>query len=140
MGRRGSVNKEGNGTWSFVVDVAGRSGRRRQLRRRGFPTRREAQAALTELLADLQRSTFVKPKKLTVGDYLQGWMDALEFSGRAEATVSSYRHTLRLHVIPRLGEGRLQELGAVDLDGLYRHVLESGRRNGGGGLSRRTVR
>jgi len=140
MGRRGSVNKEGNGTWSFVVDVAGSSGRRRQLRRRGFPTRREAQAALTELLADLQRSTFVKPEKLTVGDYLQGWMDVLEFSGQAEATVSSYRHTLRLHVIPRLGEGRLQELAAVDLDNLYRHLLENGRRNGGGGLSRRTVR
>ena len=108
-------------------------GCRRPLRRRGFPTRREAQAALTELLASLQRSTFVKPERLTVGDYLHGWMDALEFSGRAEATVSSYRHTLRLHVIPRLGEGRPATTGSPVR---ARHRVGRFQRRGGKGSSR----
>lgn len=141
MSRRGSIREEANGTWSLVVDVPGGAGRRRQLRRRGFTTRREAQAALVELLATLQRGTFVRPEKVRLGEYLVAWMDALETSGRSPATVSSYRHTLRLHVVPYLGDVQLQALAAVDLDRLYRRLLESGRRNGaGGGLSRRTVR
>lgn len=43
-GRRGSVRQEDHGTWSFVVDVEDRSGRRKQTRRPGFASRRAAQA------------------------------------------------------------------------------------------------
>lgn len=143
MSRRGSIAKDRNGTWSFVVDVSTGS-RRRQYRRRGFATKREAQAALTELLASLQRGTFVRPERLSVGDYLQGWMASLESSGRSRSTVSSYRHCLRLHVVPYIGEVQLQALAPVDLDRLYRHLLEGGRRidraDGTRGLSKRTVR
>lgn len=140
MSRRGSIRKEANGTWSLVVDVPAGADRRRQLRRRGFTTRREAQAALVDLLETLQRGTLVRPEKVRLGEYLAAWMDSLETSGRSPATVSSYRHTLRLHVVPYLGDVQLQALEAVDLDRLYRRLLDSGRRNGAGGLSRRTVR
>lgn len=38
--------------------------------------------------------------------------------------MSSYRHTLRLHVVPYLGAVQLQALAGVDLDRLYRRLLE----------------
>jgi integrase len=140
MSRRGSVKKATNGTWYFVVDLPKAGEARRQVRRRGFATRAEAQAALTEMLASLQQGTFVQRADLTLGQYLADWADALPASGRGVATVSSYRHNLRLHVTPYIGGIRLQELGAVDLDRLYRKLLTSGRRKGSGGLSNRTVR
>ena len=141
MSRRGSIRKEQNGTWCLVVDVAGAGGGRRQVRRRGFATRREAQASLIELLASMQQGTFVKPEKLTVGAYLAEWMDSLVSSGRGPSTVSSYQNSLRLHVAPYVGEIHLQALTARDLDRLYRRLLEEGRRTPGGGpLSKRTVR
>jgi integrase len=140
MSRRGSVKKAAKGTWFFVVDLPGAGGKRRQVRRRGFATRGEAQASLTEMLASLQQGTFVKRDDLTLGDYLADWTEALPASGRGVATVSSYRHNLRLHVTPYIGGIRLQDLGAVDLDRLYRKLLTSGRRRGSGGLSNRTVR
>ncbi|MDP9441691.1 MAG: site-specific integrase [Actinomycetota bacterium] len=140
MSRRGSVKKAPNGTWFFVVDLPGVGDKRQQVRRRGFATRGEAQAALTELLASLQHGTFVKRADLTLGQYLADWTEALPASGRGVATVSSYRHNLRLHVTPYIGGIRLQDLAAVDLDRLYRKLLTSGRRKGTGGLSNRTVR
>lgn len=140
MSRRGSVKKARNGTWYFVVDLPSAGGRRRQVRRRGFATRGQAQAALTELLASLQQGTFVQRADLTVEQYLSGWTDALPATGRGIATVSSYRHNLRLHVVPYIGGIRLQELRGVDFDRLYRKLLTSGRRKGSGGLSNRTVR
>lgn len=140
MSRRGSIKKAKNGTWWFVVDLPAADDKRRQVRRRGFVTRREAQSALTGLLASLQQGTFVKRERMTVGEYLTDWMESLPSSGRGVATVSSYRHNLRLHVVPDLGGVQLQELTAVDLDRLYRKLLASGRKKGTGGLSNRTVR
>lgn len=139
MSRRGSMKKEANGTWSFVVDVPG-GGKRRQIRRRGFATRREAQSTLNEVLADLQRSTFVERASVTVREYLTDWMDGLASTGRGVAAVSSYKHNLRLHVLPNIGDARLQDLSAIDLDRLYKKLLTEGRRNGKGGLSNRSVR
>lgn len=140
MTPRGSLKKATNGTWSFVVDLGGSGTNRRQVRRRGFPTRSEAQAALTELLTSPNHGTFVKLDRTTVRRFLEGWMKSLPGSGRGIATVSSYRHNLRLHVVPYLGDVRLQELSAVDLDRLYQQLLVSGCRKGDGGLSNRTVR
>lgn len=140
MSHRGSVRKEQNGRWSFVVDLPS-SAQRRQVRRRGFATRREAQDALVSLLAEMQQGALVKPGRMTVGEYLTGWMEALSVTGRKESTVSSYRHNLRLHVLPYLEGIRLQALTPLDLDRLYSRLLQHGRRNAGGGpLSRRTVR
>lgn len=140
MNQRGSIKKATNGTWWFVVDLPATADKRRQVRRRGFATRREAQTALTEVLASLQHGTFVKRERMMVGEFLADWMEALPSSGRGVATVSSYRHNLRLHVVSNIGGVQLQELTAVDLDRLYRKLLTSGRKKGTGGLSNRTVR
>lgn len=140
MSRRGSIKRARNGTWWFVVDLPAGDDKRRQVRRRGFATRRDAQAVLTELLGSLQRGTFVKRDHVTVAEYLADWMEGLPASGRGVATISSYRHNLRLHVLPYIGGVRLQELTPVDLDRLYRRLLTQGRRKGTGGLSNRTVR
>lgn len=140
MSRRGSISKSKNGTWYFIVDIPAAGDRRRQVRRRGFPTRRAAQAALNEVLASLQTGTFVKRDRVTLADYLADWTADLPASGRATATVSSYRHNLRLHVIPYVGGLRLQDVSATDLDRLYRRLRNEGRRKGKGLLSNRTVR
>lgn len=43
MSTQGSVRKDDNGTWSFVVDLAPPgSAKRKQVRRRGFATKKEA--------------------------------------------------------------------------------------------------
>lgn len=141
MSRRGSVRKHDNGTWSFTVDVSPAGAARRQVRRRGFDTRREAQAELTRLLGEIDSGRYVNRTRTRLATYLDSWMDALGTSGRSQSTVSSYRHNLRLHVIPYIGDADLQQLNAVDIDRLYARLLTSGRRNAGGGpLSNRTVR
>lgn len=141
MSRRGSIRREFNGTWTIVLDVPGDPPRRHQHRQRGFPTRRAAQAALTEALGEMQVGSFVRPDRSTLRAYLESWMASLPDTGRRPATVSSYRHTLRLHVVDHIGHLHLQELSPLDLDRLYAQLRMSGRRSpGGGGLSLRTVR
>jgi integrase len=140
MSRRGTIKQEDGGTWGFVVDIAPLGAPRRQVRRRGFRTKREAQAELTKLLHGLGEGTFVAPDRLTVAEYMESWLAGLQVAGKRATTISSYRERLKLHVLPRLGAARLQALTSLDLDRLYAGLLANGRRDGKGGLSAASVR
>lgn len=114
------------------------------LRRRGrdgepFLTRKAAAEELGDIMAEVRRGAHVVPKKLTVGEWLDLWIEGLQLS---PATVASYRKNVRLHLKPLLGGVQLQSLTGTKISGLYRVMESSGRRDHreGEGLSPRTVR
>lgn len=137
--RTGSVKRTGS-TWGYVVDIGRVDGRRRQVRKRGFRTRKDAQHALNDALVELQRGAFVRPRKLTLAAYLDDWLQLLATSGRRPTTIAGYSKLIRIHVAPALGDVQLQDLTALDLDRLYARLSAVGSPGGRGPLSKRTVR
>jgi len=141
----GTVKRdEDRGTWFFVVDVTAPDGRRRQLRRRGFPTKKAASAALAEVVADQHRGTFVRPSRTTVGAYLlDEWLPAVR-SGLKPSTVDAYEQLARAYVVPHIGGLPLARLDGATLTALYGELLTSGRRGRSGApgspLAAKTVR
>lgn len=133
---------EATGTWWFVADVGrGPDGKRRQARRRGFATKKEAQAELDRLRVGVRENTFVSIQKMTLGEYVDGWLTSLEtVQGRQPSTVASYRRNLRIHVLPALASVRVQDLTPAHLDRLYGQLRTTGSTKTGGPLSPRTVR
>ena len=106
-----------------------------------FDTLKQAQQALSTRHAEMTRGTYVVRQSMTVGDRLSIWPDSLATLGRRPTTIAGYRAVVRRHIEPSLGRIELQKLSPIDLDALYRRLLERGRRDGrGGGLSPRTVR
>jgi integrase len=81
----------------------------------------------------------VEPTRQTVGGFLRDWVPAIEATVRA-GTWRSYRTNMERHVIPRIGHVPLRQLGPAHLNALYAQLLRSGRHDGNGGLSPRTVR
>ena len=140
MSRSGSIKQARDGSWFFVVDIAPSGGARKQVRRRGFRTKREAQAELTRALHSLGEGTFVEPSRLTVQEWFETWLAGLRVVGLEDSTIDSYDRNLHNHVLPSIGAARLQSLTPVDLDRLYARLLSRGRRDGRGGLSAKTVR
>lgn len=135
---RGSVLKRGK-TWSYVLYL-GRDdeGRKRQKWVGGFRTRKDAEAALSEALERVRTGTWADPGRQTVGEYLEEWLTAVTPSLRA-STAASYEQTLRGWVMPRVGRLKLASLTPARLSTLYGELLKSGRRDGTGGLSARSV-
>lgn len=123
-GRRGSVKQAPDGSWYFVVDVNGPGEKRKQTRRRGYPTRKAAQAELTRILGALEQRQYVAPKRQSVAQFLtETWLPAIEHTIKP-ATFESYRRNVRLHVAGRpLGRRQLQQLSPADLNALYGQLL-----------------
>jgi integrase len=130
---RGSVTKRGS-SWSFVVDrgIDPATGRRRQQRRSGFRTRREAEEAVRKTIAALVDGTFVERTDQTLDEYLNSWLESLVSGQRVKAkTAHTYEECLR-RVRPMIGPVRLQALRALDIERAYTTLLQSGRRDGTG--------
>ena len=103
-------------TWAYRVDVAPKGAQRRQVTRSGFDTRAAALAALGELQGDLRSGTQVDPSKLTLGKYLSRWIEAVDVR---PSTRAGYEGHIRNHIIPGLGEWRVQDLDSTAIKTFY---------------------
>jgi hypothetical protein len=84
---RGSIVKRGR-TWSYVLYL-GRAadGRKRQKWVGGFRTRKDAEAALAKALDQVHTGTYADAGKVTVGEYLEEWLDGIRPSLREKEDV-----------------------------------------------------
>ena len=136
---RGRVFRRGE-TWSFVVDLPpAPNGRRRQRKKGGFRTRKVAEAALAELLTDVQKGTVVEPNRQTLAAYLDDWLASAAPALRP-TTAESYERAVRTWIVPRIGGMRLQAVTPQVLQRFYAELSETGRVNGKGGLGPRSVK
>ncbi|OPY55788.1 MAG: putative prophage phiRv2 integrase [Pelotomaculum sp. PtaU1.Bin035] len=132
--------KDGH-VWQIIVEAGtGADGRRRRIYKNVRGTKADAQKLLAKLLTELDNGTYIEPDKITLGDYLRDWMKTYVEANLSPTTVDSYRINVEKHIIPYIGRVPLQELKPMQLQKLYRSLLESGRADGKGGLSARSVR
>lgn len=139
---RGSVyRRKDSKRWWFKVELgADEAGKRQRIQQGGFRTRKEADTALASAITRLQENSYVAPAKTTFGTFLRDeWLPAIEPTIQA-STLSSYRMNINKHVIPGLGGMKLQAITPKALNTFYAGLLASGRVNGKGGLSPKTVR
>ena len=82
----------------------------------------------------LHRSTPPAHTDITLGEWLELWMDAEIRPCRAETTASGYWNIIHNHIRPALGAVRLSALSPELINGYYQWLAE------GKGLSPNTVR
>ena len=128
--------------WYVVVDVGRDSGgRRRQKWHGGFRTRREAEAALAEIVRDLHLGSYVAPSAMTLTDWVESrWLAAARTQLKA-STWDSYKRNLALHVLPRIGHHPLREISRrANVERALRGSTRGRQLNTPGGLSPKTIR
>jgi integrase len=116
------------GKW--VVDYRDGGGVRRW---RTFPTRREAEDYLSEIIpGSRQRRRSAVPANITLNVYAERWLQLIASTVKPR-TVSSYAGMLRLHILPAFGAWRVQYLDKGTIKNLLADKLTHG-------LSKNTVR
>lgn len=115
--------------WCIRLDVGvdPETGKRRQVSRQGFRTKREAQAVLNDLLLEreLVRQPDVAVFGPTVGEYLEDWLARARLLVR-ESTWAAYRNAVG-HLVDVLGGGSLRLLSPLEVERFEQQLLASGR-------------
>ena len=88
-------------------------------------TKAEVRTKLRRLLADRDEGVAYDSENLTVGDYLDRWLRALEGSVR-QRTWQRHEEVVRLHLKPMIGSGKLDKLNALQIQTMYSQKLNAG--------------
>lgn len=135
---RDGLIKRGD-TWSYVIRVPNpATGRTKPKWVGGFPTRKAAKEARDAARHQVHRGQYAEPSRLTVGEWLQQWLDTR--TNQRPSTLDSYGRIIRLYVLPYpIAHARLQALAPTMLSEHWRKVSVAGSTKGGP-VSPRTVR
>jgi integrase len=118
---KGTVIKRGN-KWAVVIDVGrGPDGKRIRRWHSGYELKRDAEAARVEILASLQAGTYVAPSKVTLGEWLQLWLDGQ--LRLADTTKATYEGDAA-RITKALGPVRLRDLTTATIEAFYRELAE----------------
>ncbi len=138
---RGSLKQRAKGSWEIRIElphaVTGKR-QRETLTVRG--TKKDAERKLAELIHQADKGGYVRPAKLTLGEYLCQWARDWATTHVRARTLEGYRGIIEHHLVPNLGGIPLSHLQASHLDAYYAERLERGRLDGRGeSLSARSV-
>ncbi|MBN1631073.1 MAG: site-specific integrase [Thermoleophilia bacterium] len=137
-------------TWSYVVRVRDpKTGKMKDQWKGGYKTQKEARMARNDARSLSDKGTAVAASRITVGEYLEQWLEAQGGQVRP-TTLVSYRLHVDRYIVPRIGAERLQQLTPAMVDRLYstlskkggqdRHKLKEGEKPKTKPLSATTVR
>jgi len=135
------LQKRARGSWTAWIELGAdpETGKRRRQTFTVKGTKREAEEALTRALSALDAGTYVQPGKLTVGEYLDTWLQDSARPNVAAKTFQTYADFVRIHLKPGLGAHRLTALQPLHVQQFLGEKLARGRADGTGGLAPRTV-
>lgn len=125
-----SVYKRGS-SWAAQIDLDRIDGKRRRRYLGGFNTKKEAEAALRKAEYERDSGIDIHPKKVTVGELVQRYIDDRRANGRGAKTLERYDDLLRLQIKPHMGATAVAKLRPAHISAL----LASLRKNGGKGGS-----
>ncbi|MBL7260655.1 Arm DNA-binding domain-containing protein [Actinoplanes sp. LDG1-01] len=94
------------------------TGKRRQTTRSGYKTKTEAEDALTAELAKLNAGTWTDDRRMTLGRWLDQWIDALIAAKKSPNTIKNYRGHIRDAWKPQLGHKLLRDLRRSHIEGV----------------------
>jgi integrase len=136
---RGSITAHKSG-WRVWVDAGADpiTGRRRRLSRVVDGSRKDAERALTALLAEADGGRARSGAKRTFGEVVEAYLDHKTISLEA-TTAATYRAQVR-YLPDRLLAMPVHKVGVEHLEALYAHLATRGNRRTGEGLSPKSIR
>ena len=137
---KGHIRERSPGHWAIVLDVVDpQTGKRRRKWHSLKGRKREAQVECARLIGEHKAGKVnLAPNKTTVAEFLARWLDHM----RAHLSPKSHERYTELvdkNIVPLIGGTALAKLQPVIISQAYAKALKSGRRDGKGGLSPKTV-
>lgn len=88
-------------------------------------TQQECRDKLIETLQSIKNQTFVEPHKITLGEWLDTWLNDYKKNNLRPSTYASYEYLIRYHIKPKLGKAFLKDLRPETIQRFYNELLKT---------------
>lgn len=124
----GSVRQRDNGTWEARCTINGKS--------KSFYGKRQSDAlkAMRAALAASDEGTYCEPKKFTVSQWLDIWLNEYVQPSVKPLTYAAYRSKVETHIKPSLGNIKMALLNPTQVQTFYNDLLRKKK------LSKKTIK
>ncbi len=124
----GTIIRRGKKSWRLKYDMPpGEDGVRRIAYVTVKGTRKDAEKELRAKLSTIDAGTHIDPSKLTVGEYLDDWLDKAAPLTAGPVTLERYREFVRLQIKPHLGTESLQALRPKHIREWHQALIDEGK-------------
>ncbi|ANC20992.1 integrase [Bacillus cereus] len=112
--------------WSFTMDVGKDpiTGKRKQITKGGFKTKKAAQEEVAKVTNDLANGDY-ENSDIRFSQLVEIWMQEKESSCRP-STLYQYKRILRSRVMPEFGEKRLSDIKPLTVHNFHQKLLKEG--------------
>lgn len=116
-----------NGKWEYRFEAAKIDGKRKQITKGGFKTKKECLEAGAKALAEYNSSGLAfTPSEISVADYLDYWFDTYCKMNLKYNTQLGYLSIIENHLKPRFGHYKLKALNASAIQDYANHLKLNG--------------
>src|ERR687894_3036650 len=117
----GTIRKRSDGLWEARLSILGS----RTSKSFYGKTQAEARKKRDEAKARLGKGVGFDARNLTLGEYMERWLNDSVRDSVKERTYDGYAHVAHRHIIPALGSVKLDALTPAHIQALYRKKLDA---------------
>ena len=118
------VRKRPNGTWEgrYTAGTDERTGK--SIRRSVYgKTQKEVRERLRQITNDIDTGSYVAPCSMKYSEWIDIWLSEY-LTGRSPLTISQYKSYAHNHIVPVLGNHRLDELSLAQIQKFIKFVRQ----------------
>jgi len=106
------VRKRSKGSWEIYLDTGldPVTGKRLRHYETIKGSKKLAKQRLAELEVSIGEGSFIKPKRITLGEWLGDWLNGYVTTNCGIRTAQSYQSEVRHHLIPAFGRNKFPQL------------------------------
>lgn len=119
-----AIVKRGNDTWLIRIFLGRENGKRKYFNETFKGKKKEAEALEIKKKNELNNGISIEHSKLTVGEYLDKWLEISAKGRLKERTYLDYIEYLKRYVRPKIGKMKLSKIKPLDIQAIYTWMLE----------------
>ncbi|MED0676730.1 Arm DNA-binding domain-containing protein [Aneurinibacillus thermoaerophilus] len=112
--------------WTFILDIGRdeKTGKRKQKWFSGYKTKKEAEKACAEMIAQIENGKYFKESKITFKDFIQEWLKTVAKPTLRATTYTGYKSAIQSRLIPAFGNKKLIDIKPVQVMKFYSSLLD----------------
>ncbi|MED0738519.1 MULTISPECIES: Arm DNA-binding domain-containing protein [Aneurinibacillus] len=124
---KGHFVKRGS-KWTFILDIGRdeKTGKRKQKWFSGYKTKKEAEKACAEMIAQIENGKYFKESKIAFKDFIQEWLKTVAKPTLRATTYTGYKSAIQSRLIPAFGNKKLIDIKPVQVMKFYSSLLDEG--------------